>query len=374
VNPLEENQNDSWIVRVLGKEYGPVDLDELREWKREGRLIRENEIREPGSERWISAGELPELFGDEKSAPEILPVLFGRQSTLGTLLSRTWQIYRERFGQFLGLSALVFIPSICAQLSSAAVSAGSELDLRTALAGLFNFCMLAATFIGWPIYVAGVQILTREAAQQNKVAFSQLVLRALNYWGRVAILCLLVYGAFFLLLVLAFAILVMVAGGSANPVVIIVALALLFFQVWMFGRVFVNVLFWQQSAVLEDAGVLDSLRRSREISQSRRDLPRWQRPLWRGVILSSLWCLFATALSIGSEWSTLTAYYHSLTTMSDPQSIVQAMTAAAKPTTLSVWPVALGALQTILRPLLGISFVLLYLDLRGTPNNQSSAK
>ncbi len=41
------------------------------------------------------------------------------------------------------------------------------------------------------------------------------------------------------------------------------------------------------------------------------------------------------------------------------------MTAAAKPMSLSIWPLALGVLQTVLRPLLGISFVLLYLDLRG---------
>jgi hypothetical protein len=365
VNPSEQTHADRWIVRVLGKEYGPVDLDELREWKREGRLIRENEIREPGSERWIRAGEFPELFGEEKVEPEIPPVAVVRQSTLASLLSRTWQIYCERFGQFLGLSALVFIPSVCAQLSSAAVGAGGELDLPTALAGLFNFCMSAASFIAWPIYLAGLQILTSEAPQRNTVSFSQLVLRASNYWGRVATLCLLVYGAFFLLLVLGFAILVMVAAGPTNPLLVLVALALLFLQVWMFGRVFVNVLFWQQAAVLENAGVLASLRRSREIAQSRRELPWWERPVWRGVILSSAWCLFASVLSIGSEWSTLAAYYHGLTTMSDPQSIIQAMTAAAKPTTLSLWPIALGALQTILRPLLGISFVLLYLDLRG---------
>jgi hypothetical protein len=56
---------DQWIVRVEGREYGPVDLEELRAWKREGRLIRENEIREPGNERWIRAEELPEIFADE---------------------------------------------------------------------------------------------------------------------------------------------------------------------------------------------------------------------------------------------------------------------------------------------------------------------
>ena len=60
---------DQWIVRVEGREYGPVDLEELRAWKREGRLIRENEIREPGSERWIRAEELPEIFADGAAEP-----------------------------------------------------------------------------------------------------------------------------------------------------------------------------------------------------------------------------------------------------------------------------------------------------------------
>ena len=359
---------EQWIVRVQGKEYGPVDLEELREWKQEGRLIRENEIREPGSEQWIPAGELPELFADEPAAPESPPA-FVRQNTLGQLLAQTWQIYREHFAQFLGLSALVIIPSICAQLSSAAVAASGELDLRTALAGLFNFCMIAASLIAWPIYVAGLQIVANEAAHERSVALRELLPRALKFWSRVAILCVLVYGAFFLLLVLAFAILVMVAAGPPSLLVIFVALALLFFQVWMFGRVFVNVLFWQQAAVLEDAGVVNSLRRSKELAQSRRDLPWWRRPLWRGVVLSSLWCILATALSIGPEWSTLTAYFNTLTTMQDAQTIVQSMSAAAKPTALTVWPLALGALQAVLRPLLGISFVLLYLDLRAAPND-----
>lgn len=359
---------EQWIVRVQGKEYGPVDLEELREWRQEGRLIRENEIREPGSEQWIPAGELPELFADETAAPASPPA-FVRQSTLGNLLGRTWQIYRERFAQFLGLSALVIIPSICAQLSSAAVAAGGELDLRTALAGLFNFCMIAAIFIAWPIYVAGVQIVTSEAAHGRNVPLPELVPRALKFWSRVAILCVLVYGAFILLLALAFLIMVMVAAGPPSLLVIFVALALLFFQVWMFGRVFVNVLFWQQAAVLEDAGVVDSLRRSKEMAQSHRDRPWWRRPLWRGVVLSSLWCLLATALSVGPEWSTLTAYFNTLTTMQDAQAIVQSMSTAAKPTALTVWPLALGALQAVLRPLLGISFVLLYLDLKAAPND-----
>jgi hypothetical protein len=358
---------EQWMVRVQGKEYGPVDLEELREWKREGRLIRENEIREPETGRWIPAGELPELFADEPAPPAIPPALV-RQTGLGGLLAQTWQIYRVRFAQFLGLSALVIVPSVCLQLSSAAVAGGGELDLRNALVGLFNLGMVAASFVAWPIYVAGIQILTNEAALGRRLGLAEVVPRALKYWSRVALLCVLVYGAFFLLLVLAFAILVMVAAGEPGLLMIFVALALLFVQVWMFSRVFVNVLFWQQAAVLEDAGVVDSLRRSKELAQSRRDRPWWRRPLWQGVIVSSLWCLLVAGLSIGPEWSTLTAYYHTLTTAQDAQAMVQSMSAAAKPATVTVWTLALSVLQTVLRPLLGIAFVLIYLELRPAPN------
>ncbi len=98
MNPTEHNQNDAWMVRVLGKEYGPVDLDELREWKREGRLIRENEIRESGSERWIPAGNFPELFGEEKVATEIAPAPFVRQNTLGELLTSTCRFIARALG------------------------------------------------------------------------------------------------------------------------------------------------------------------------------------------------------------------------------------------------------------------------------------
>ena len=359
---------EEWIVRVEGKEYGPVDLEDLRAWKEEGRLIRENEVREPDSERWIPAGELPELFADEPAPPPIPPALV-RQTGLGGLLRHTWQIYRTHFRQFLGLSALIIVPSVCLQLSSAAVAGGGALDLRNALAGLFNLGMVAASFVAWPIYVAGIQILTSEAAQGRLIALAELIPQALKYWSRVALLCVLVYGAFFLLLVLAFAILVMVAAGPPSVLMSLVALALLLFQVWMFGRVFVNVLFWQQPAVLENTGVVDSLRRSKEMAQSRRDRPWWRRPLWQGVVVSSLWCLLATVLSIGPEWSTLTAYYHTLTTMQDAQSMVQSMSAAAKPAALSAWTLGLSVLQTVLRPLLGIAFVLIYLDLRAAPND-----
>src|SRR4051812_20240 len=59
---------DEWMVRVEGREYGPVDADELRDWKAEGRLIPANEVRRVGDERWFPASELPEIFGEQIAA------------------------------------------------------------------------------------------------------------------------------------------------------------------------------------------------------------------------------------------------------------------------------------------------------------------
>ncbi len=353
--------SQEWIVRVHGKEYGPVDADELREWRQDGRLLRTNEVRAADDERWFPAAELPEVFADDLAA-EPAPEVVRQETGLGALLGETWRIYRTRFWQFLGLSGLIIVPSICAQLSSAAAGANGEMDARTALAGLFNFAMIVASIVGWPLYIAGLQFLTREAAEDRPVTLAESIGRGAKVWWRVAVLCVLVYGAFFLLLMLAFAILAMLVAGPPSITVIFVALGLLIFQVWMFGRVFINFLFWQQAAVLEDAGVAESLRRSKDLAHSRPELSWWRRPKGRGAILASIWCLLATALSIGPEWGTLTNYFHLLATTHDPQAIMQSITASSQAAGLAVGPLVLGVIQAVLRPLLGISFVLLYLE------------
>ena len=365
---------EEWIVRVEGKEYGPVDLHELRQWKEEGRLIRENEVRAPESEQWIRAGELPEIFADPIAEPNA-PTSPASQATVSAILTQSWLIYRQGLVQFLGLSALVIVPSVCVQLSSAAIGSDSDvaLDLRTALAGLFNLGMLVLSLIAWPIYIAGLQILTHELKEERPCTLRETVSRALKFWPRVAGLCILVYGAFVLLLALAFAILLMVATGASSPFVLLCSLGLLAFQVWMFGRVFAAVLFWQQTAVLEDADAMEALRRSNALAHSRRELPRLRRPLWRGAILASIWCAFATALSIGPEWSALTEYFNALRTSQDPQAILQAMTAHSTARGVRTVPLLLGVLQAVLRPLLGIAFVLLYFDTTGDRRGQKDS-
>ena len=142
----------------------------------------------------------------------------------------------------------------------------------------------------------------------------------------------------------------------------LVAMGLLILQVWMFGRFFVNVLFWQQFAVLENAGFIDSLRESRNLARSGRDLPWFQRPLWRAALIASIWCAVVLAITVGAQWGTLHQYFNQLLTTQDPQALLQQLTEAQKASGFNVSAFVLGVVEKVLQPLVGIAFVVLYLD------------
>ena len=185
---------------------------------------------------------------------------------------------------------------------------------------------------------------------------------AVRFWPRVAALCIFVYGVFLLLIVFGLAIAAIALAGASSLLLVFFALALLVLQVWMFGRFFVNVLFWQQFAVLENAEFIDSLRYSRNLARSGRDLPWFERPLWRGALFASLWFAFVLVVTLVSEWTTLHHYFNQLVTTQDPQKLLQQLTEAQQARGFDISAFALNLLQRILQPLLGIAFVLLYLD------------
>jgi hypothetical protein len=74
---------------------------------------------------------------------------------------------------------------------------------------LLAFFMMVILMVLWPVYLAGLQIVTGELAAGRRIGLAAALNRAAKFWPRVAILCLIVYGVFFLLLVFAFAIALM---------------------------------------------------------------------------------------------------------------------------------------------------------------------
>jgi hypothetical protein len=366
--PDDQGMSEEWIVRVHGKEYGPATLDTLREWKAEGRLLPANDARRANADLWITAGEIPELFSVTPSVEAATqqtepPVQVSRRS-FNQILAETFQIYRKGFFQFLGLILLVLLPSVCSQLTMALVQTApsSDADVRVLLAGSFAFLMFILWMAMWPIYVAGIQILSAEIAGGRRPGLIAVLNQAVRFWPRVAGLGIFVWIVFALLMVFGLFIAVIALAGTSSLLSIFFALALLILQIWMFGRFFVNVLFWQQFAVLENAGFIDALRDSRNLARSGRDLPWFQRPLWRGAFIASLWFAFVLAVTLGPEWPTLQNRFVQFMTTQDPQALLRQLTEAQQTRGFDVLAFTLGILEKVLQPLLGIAFVVLYLD------------
>src|SRR5262245_1518510 len=367
----DQGVTDEWIVRVQGREYGPAKIETLREWKTEGRLLPSNEARRANVDLWTTAAEIPGLFsvppsvpfaGDFTQPPQP-PVQPSRRS-FAEILTETVQIYRKGFFQFFGLTLLVLLPWIGSQLLTAFVQPpqGSKLDALSVVAAGMAFLTFILSIVMWPVYIAGIQILTAEIVRGNRFSFIAVRNEAVKFWPRVAALCIFVYSVFFLIMVFGFAIAAMALAAGSSVVMALVALGLLVLQVWMFGRFFVNVLFWQQFAVLEKAGFIDSLRESRDLARSGRDVPWFQRPLWRGAFIASIWFAVVLAITLGPQWRTLHQYFLQLTTTQDPQALLEQLTEAQKASGFNISAFALGVVEKILQPLVGIAFVVLYLD------------
>jgi hypothetical protein len=300
-----------------------------------------------------------------KDQPEISDQKSKSRPPSRNILVESFRIYFRGFFQFFCLSLLSIVPIVCAELTSRFIDTapGVNVDLRTLVAVAFGLCMLILRIVLIPVYIAGIQILTAELATGHRIGFFSVLNAAVKYWPRVAGLGLFVYGVFFLLILFALGIAIMVAT-SATLFSIVLALGLLAFQVWLFGRFFINVLFWQQFTVLENATAADALRESRNLARSGRDLPWYQRPLWRGALIVSLWVAFVLAITITPAWPMLRDYLVELTRTQDPQALLQKMNASLQTHGVNYPVLALSILQRILQPLLGIAFVVLYLDSR----------
>jgi len=113
---------------------------------------------------------------------------------------------------------------------------------------------------------------------------------------------------------------------------------------------------------LENLNAFDALRESHKLARSGRDLTWYQRPLWRGALIVSIWMAFVLAITITPQWAMLREYLQEVMQTQDPQALYQKMTAAMQTHGVDYQALALNVAERILQPLLGIAFVVLYLD------------
>ena len=374
---------DRWVVRVGEKEYGPVELDTLGDWKREGRLLPTNEVRRESDGVWTTANTIPELFG-----PPPLPAQTGhplvRQRSFGEIIRDSFRIYKSAFLPFFVVTLLIAIPTLVLELTSPVYGIFPQAEgnglTRARVIALFAFIALV---VDWPVFLAGIQIATLDVLQGRKVRVGELLRRAANFFPRFARLSLIVYGSYFLCTAIPVAIILSLASENPTILSLLLALLILAVQVIMVARLWVNFLFWQQSACISNLEGAAALRESKMLARSRRRSRRSVRPLWRGALLASLWLLIVLVLSAGAEIPLILPKLQSVST-SSPEEIMkmwQDLNAPKVADTMLIGSLAISSLvRALLRPLLGISFVLLYFDARSdfseselaSPSPQSS--
>lgn len=374
---------DRWLVRVGEKEYGPVDLVTLGDWKREGRLLPTNEVRRESESDWTRATTIPGLF-----SPPPLPAATGhplvRARTLGEMIGDSFRIYKSAFLPFFVLTLLIAVPTLVLELTSPVYGIFPQTEgnglTRARLIALIAFTALV---VDWPVFLAGIQIATIDVLEGRKVRLGELLRRAANFFPRFARLGLIVYGSYFLCTAIPVAIILSLASDNPTIFSLVLALLILAVQVIMVARLWVNFLFWQQSAYISNLEGVDALRQSKLLARSKRRPRKSTRPVWRGALLVSLWVLIVLGLSAGAEIPLILPKLQSLST-SSPEEIIKMWQDLNAPKTADAVLIASMAISSLvralLRPILGIAFVLLYLDARAdfseselaAPDRQSS--
>jgi hypothetical protein len=354
---------DEWFVRVQDKEYGPVDLDTLREWKNEGRLIADNDIRNASDTAWMKASAVSEIFAD-LPAP-VPPPVHLRQRSFAEIIGDTFRIYKNGFATFFFIALLVAIPSFIFQLSLAFLHFPEPRPLsHTALiASISAITALAFFFALWPVFIAAIQIATADQAEGRKARLRDVLQRAVHFWPEMAKLSLIVYGNYFLWSVIPVLAIFSLVARQPSVITIFLALAILALQVFMTARLWVNFLFWQQIGILEKPGTVQTLRESQRLARSGSFAPWHERPLWRGALLASIWILLLIVVSSGSEIPFLLVRLRGMTNPEEIFSVLQNLANASAPDAMTITSYVFSAIiHTLLRPLLGIAFVVLYFD------------
>jgi len=59
----EFQQQGQWRIKVAAGEFGPVDIETLKTWVREGRVTAQNSVFNPETNSWIPASAVPQLAG-----------------------------------------------------------------------------------------------------------------------------------------------------------------------------------------------------------------------------------------------------------------------------------------------------------------------
>jgi hypothetical protein len=135
------------------------------------------------------------------------------------------------------------------------------------------------------------------------------------------------------------------------------------FMVYILVRLFINFLFWEQTAAFGEEGALFALRESKELARCAPDAPWLDRPLYRGLIAVLGWLILLLLVLMAVQFPLMLVRLSGVENPEQARAVMDTVAQAKAPDTLMIASDVLAALvNLILRPLLAISFLVLYYD------------
>jgi hypothetical protein len=355
------------MVRVAGKEYGPVDEDDLRDWKTEGRLIRTNEVRRVGEDRWFPAGELPEIFADDLP-PEAPPDLTIRRRTWSEIFRETIRVYRGGFWRFVVFGLLTAVPMLAMQWYFPRVGMPDFLSgesMPKVVVPPICWIMFLLVIVLWPISTAGFQYVADDVLRGRRRSLVAQFSAAVERYGQMLGAGLLVYFSYFFWFFVPLTAMIALLSAGITALSLLVYLLIGAFMVYMNARLFINFLFWEQTAAFGDAGPFVALRESRDLARCAPQLPRVERPLYRGPIVASIWVLLLLFAVVAVQFPFTFLRLRGVENPEQALAMMQSLSQAKTPDALMIASdIASAVMNLVLRPLLAASFIALYYDAR----------
>jgi hypothetical protein len=354
------------MVRVQDHEYGPVDLDTLREWKNEGRLIPTNELRRVGEERWVLAAQFPEIFADDLPAA-VAPDLIVRPRTWPEIFRETIRIYRGGFWRFLIFGLLTAVPMFVMQWYFPRVPMPDFLNgesMPTVTVPPICWIMFLLMILLWPISTAGFQYVADDVLRGRRRSLTAQFSATIERFGKMLGTGLLVYFSYFFWFFVPLTAMLALLSAGISLISIFLYLLVGAFMVYMNARLFINFLFWEQTAAFGDDGAFLAVRESRELARCAREEPKkMDRPMYRGATVASVWLLLLLFALIAVQVPFTMMRLRGIENPEQALALMQSISQAKTPDPLMVASdIAAAVMNLVLRPLLAASFIVLYYD------------
>jgi hypothetical protein len=223
--------------------------------------------------------------------------------------------------------------------------------------------MVALVILVWPVSTAGFQYVADDILRGHQRSFADQFAAALQRWGRMLSAGLVVYASYFFWVFVPFTTMIALLSTGISVVTLMLYLLVGAFMIYMIGRLFINFLFWEQTAAFGDDGALLALRESKNLARCASDAPRLDRPLYRGGIVATVWLVLLLFVLMAVQFPIMLVRLSGVENPEQAVAMMQSLSQAKTPDALMIASDVVSALvNLILRPLMAAAFLVLFYD------------